>query len=94
MKNLEREQITEFLKIFLPKIIGFTNINKDQNNIYTCIFTTENSTDLLSSINSSIMLELNDYIEEILHENCKNYNRSIIFYESEEHANSLILRWV
>lgn len=94
MKNLDREHISEFLKTYLPKINGFTNITKDANNIYTCIFTTEHASELLSAINSSIILELNEYIEEVLKENCKSYNRSIIFYESEERPNSLVLRWV
>jgi len=94
MKNLDRKHITEFLKRYLPKINGFSNITKDANNIHICVFTTEQASELLAAINSSIMLELNEYIEEVLHENCKLYNRSIIFYESEERPNSLILRWV
>jgi|688.fasta_scaffold1928610_2 hypothetical protein len=93
MKNLEREDISKFLNRYLPKIIGFNGISKDANKICTCIFTTQNPSELLSAINASAISELNDFIKEEMHENYKEYNRSIVLYESEERQNSLILRW-
>ncbi len=94
-KNLTKENITDFLQIYLSKFKGFSKINTDpEYGMRTAIFLdSENPDQLLMEINSSINMALNNYIEEIFDESCKRYNRNIIFFESETRDRSLFLRW-
>ncbi len=93
-KNLNGEIITTFLKKFLINFPGFSGFTVDNNNINTVVFLTSTPSELLANINSGIGVSLNEFIETELNDNCKRYNRNIIFYESEETPTSLILRWV
>jgi hypothetical protein len=92
-KNLTSEQLTVFLKEFLSKFTGFNGhtVTEESNVV---VFSTSEASKLLAEINSKIGIELSDYIDKVLKENAKLYNRSITFYESEETPNSLILRWI
>jgi hypothetical protein len=91
-KNLTKDEITNFLKSYLPKFKGFNSIRCD-GGINVALFIGDDPNQLLIDINTSISTALNDYIEEIFEEPSKKYNRNIIFYESEVKDKALFLRW-
>lgn len=94
IKILTSEQITDFLKQYLSKFQGFNGITKDIGDINVAVLLTSDSVGLLNEINKGLPEALNQFIEKDLKDNCKKYNRSITYYESEERDTSLILRWV
>ena len=93
-KNLTKEEIGEFLKVYLCKFKGFNSIKSDPSTgIRVALFNTSDSNSLLIEINSTISVALNDYIEKTFEESAKKYNRNIVFYESDCRDKALFLRW-
>lgn len=94
-KILDRSVISTFLKEYLIIFPGFSGFTFDEAaGINAVVFLSETPDELLTEINSRLGSSINDFIENKLNENCKVYNRSIIYYESEVQHSSLILRWI
>jgi len=94
MKKLSSENITNFLTVTFQNIEGFMGIMTDVNGIKVARFSTSDPNSLLKFINLLVPSALNNFIESNLKENPKEYDRSIVLYESEETHNTLVLRWV
>ncbi len=93
-EELSSQDKTNFLNSYLKTFEELSGITKDQNNIKTAIFVTEDSHDLLLRINRKLSGSLNEWIEETFEKPASTFNRNLTLFESEEKPNALFLYWV
>jgi hypothetical protein len=91
--NLTKTDITKFLKTYLNRFEELINIARNGDGTYVAVFNANDPAQMLKKINSGISVALNDWIEEEFKKSCKSFNRNIIFFESEEKSNALVLYW-
>lgn len=93
LKNLSREEISKMLYNYFQST-GAT-IVKEEGDIFKAMVpcTVETLDQVAIKVASGASIYMDQYIEKVLEENPKYYNRNLILFESEPAVNFIFFRW-
>jgi len=96
LRNLKTNEKHDFSTVLMDHIAAVHKCDAQvQKSEYfgVCIFSGASSTDILKTLNKSILPQLNRFIEDVLDSNPAYYNRTNLLFESEVTQDRLIVRW-